>query len=1458
MFFIGHFNSRVCLSKIGRVLGAGVLALSLALVMDAALGMASAHANPITVTVAPNSPNGWVYFTETVGSAGLIPFDMVNPPPPAVLGQGSARFVLTSAPVGNMLAAGLYGGTPLSAFTTLTYSAFLSTHVSAPALQLGMDFDGTDAAAGWQGRLVYAPTGLTNTWQIFDAQSGAFWFATQHPYNTLCSMGTPCTWSQVLTNWPNAAIHTNTVGGLGFIGLKAGSGFAAYTAYADALTVAASGSTTVFDFEPCASVHNVNTGNRYCTIQSAINDSATLPGHTLMVSAGLFNEAVVVTKNNLTLVGARPLAIGEALDINTQSVISNAAPVAYPGAPGIQVNAGVTGFTLKNIRVQGFGNGGVCALGANHNLLIDHVQVYSNTAGAGCLGGLYLNGPVNHVSVSNSDARYNTSRGMVIWNGFKQNITFTNNYVGYNNCCGLELQDGTASGVTVLSNTIEYNADSGMSLVGLTGGAGPNVVLSNTVRNNGRFGIEVKLPNGSGLPDGDGSIVVAYNTVELTQPITALRPTEERDLAGIAVYRRGYLVGAGYNDIPTGVMVRDNTVQGYQQSNPASDSEGFGLVLEGVKMRATNNTLQNNDVGLQRQQGHLPYTPNTNIDGDQGDLADQYFGRGNAPVVCAALNGNSFASNTVDSRDVGGASNGLITNLNTGIDYCTIQSAIDDPTTLPGHTIFLQPGVYVQTYLSITKGLTLTAAPNSATLRPAANHPDILATGAMTNGSLIWIAAPNVTLSNLILDGDNPNLSGGHPVNGADVNAVRGVHLRDAPHDNLTIENVTLRNLGRAIDVRSGANHRFQFNTLENIGGPDANYGYGVLVFNTAGVLATHNTLRDLSTAGLFVQNHFNTNPVIFSHNTLTNASIALGVNLVYGGATYTVAHNSVYSTSLAMQITSIQIANLQVVGNAITLTQPGDYGLYVWNTWPNTTRLLSNTVQGGYAPLWVSDLDSTFGAGPVHVLAQGNVLSGAAVGAGLESRAGGVTATLHNNTFANLTHGVWVEAGAANRVNAVIGGAVDTANIFTGNSRNITVTAPLSNPVIQATFNDWGVAGADNIASTLYHQADDPALARIHYFTLTLEAVSPLPADGSGGAVTATLSGLLTPAPATVNFAATPGTINPASAATAPSTATTTFGAAVTGTATLTATVANVSASTTVTLVDSAVQSFVVSPLTTQFPGQAFTLVITATDNASQPVPAYTGYAALTDTTQTLTPGLVGPFVNGVAVVSASVAQAIPSTAITASHPTLPAITGSGLPFAVVAVQAENSSPTALGDSTFFTATSAPDLTYVWDFGNGLTATGSTTSHVYAVASTYTATVTASNNLGSVSASTPVTVTHTFGVQVAPTTVTQTVYPFQAVTFTVRVTNTGSSPDTFTVTLSAGGFGGTLSTPSLTVPAGEGAEVLVTASAPGLLTAQTFQHTLAVTSSAPGVSASATLTLVVQPHRLFLPLIRR
>ena len=62
--------------------------------------------------------------------------------------------------------------------------------------------------------------------------------------------------------------------------------------------------------------------------------------------------------------------------------------------------------------------------------------------------------------------------------------------------------------------------------------------------------------------------------------------------------------------------------------------------------------MTNNDVGIQLQAGHLPYTANTNIDGDQCNLADQYFGRGNAPVTCAVVGENSLSGNTVATRDV--------------------------------------------------------------------------------------------------------------------------------------------------------------------------------------------------------------------------------------------------------------------------------------------------------------------------------------------------------------------------------------------------------------------------------------------------------------------------------------------------------------------------------------------------------------------------------------------------------------------------------------------------------------------------------------------------------------------------------------------------------------------------------------------------------------------------------------
>jgi hypothetical protein len=74
------------------------------------------------------------------------------------------------------------------------------------------------------------------------------------------------------------------------------------------------------------------------------------------------------------------------------------------------------------------------------------------------------------------------------------------------------------------------------------------------------------------------------------------------------------------------------------------------------------------------------------------------------------------------------------------------------------------------------------------------------------------------------------------------------------------------------------------------------------------------------------------------------------------------------------------------------------------------------------------------------------------------------------------------------------------------------------------------------------------------------------------------------------------------------------------------------------------------------------------------------------------------------------------------------------------------NSSPTALGSPTIFTATvsSGANITYTWDFGDGYIVAGGPfiVSHTYSTSAFYTATITATNAVSIVMTTTPVTIT--------------------------------------------------------------------------------------------------------------------
>ena len=225
-----------------------LILLALALLLSSALPVYAAT----TVTVTPSAMGSWFFYDD--GNPGGIG-NMVAGPGTPPLGTGSVHFALPTSTARETIATTAYAGTPFAKITNLQYSTYRNSVDAGNNLAVTLQFDvASDLSVAnppYQGRLVFEPY-LTagggsvpqNTWQTWNPLAGK-WYGSRAPFSTLCPMSSPCTWSQVLANWPNGGLLK-----AGSVYLKAGGPWAGFDGNADALTIGVNGTDTTYDFEP--------------------------------------------------------------------------------------------------------------------------------------------------------------------------------------------------------------------------------------------------------------------------------------------------------------------------------------------------------------------------------------------------------------------------------------------------------------------------------------------------------------------------------------------------------------------------------------------------------------------------------------------------------------------------------------------------------------------------------------------------------------------------------------------------------------------------------------------------------------------------------------------------------------------------------------------------------------------------------------------------------------------------------------------------------------------------------------------------------------------------------------------------------------------------------------------------------------------------------------------------------
>jgi hypothetical protein len=227
-------------------------------------GPTIASAADTTEVVTPADLAGGDWYTSDTRGTGTGTFENGPETPPLGTGSFEARTPDSSAKV--QLFTDRYDGVRLADIDGIGYSTYQeaapSPSVAMVALNARIDLSGDGQPDAY---LVYEPYQdygnaaiVPDEWQDWDAYRGgtAKWWINTGAGG--CGQATPCTWTQIVTAFPNATIEEGVSCGNatfpkpvcpGSLGINQGSGNQGTVSNADALYVSVNGDKTTFDFE---------------------------------------------------------------------------------------------------------------------------------------------------------------------------------------------------------------------------------------------------------------------------------------------------------------------------------------------------------------------------------------------------------------------------------------------------------------------------------------------------------------------------------------------------------------------------------------------------------------------------------------------------------------------------------------------------------------------------------------------------------------------------------------------------------------------------------------------------------------------------------------------------------------------------------------------------------------------------------------------------------------------------------------------------------------------------------------------------------------------------------------------------------------------------------------------------------------------------------------------------------